>query len=265
MDGFASLSLFDEDFDAPVRPGVSVVQCSHEHSHEHSHERSREQDERDDEIARLHALLSASRDEAYADGLAVGLSQAQAQHRDDLRRALDRIDCGLTEARQAHVAAAERASHDVAGVLLSALAAVMPELLRRHGDAEAAAVARAILPALLLHEPAVTIRCHPHTMPAIEAELAALEDDAGSCVRLVPADELPPGDVRLAWPEGRARRSVRELWSAVAEALAPLLTLPALPDDLSPTAQAEVPVSARRSKPNNIDRKLIPVNDAARR
>ena len=255
MDGFANLSLFDEDFDAPARTGGGMAQCSDE--------RSREPDERDDEIARLHALLSASREHAYADGVAAGLAQAQAQHRDDLRRALDRIACGVTEARQALLAAAEHASHDVAELLLSALAAVMPELLRRHGDAEAAAVARAILPALLLHEPTVTIRCHPHTMPAIEAELAALEDDAGSCVRLVSDEELPPGDVRLAWPEGRARRSARELWSAVAEALAPLLTLPALPDELRSTPQTGVAAKPRRSKLNNIHRKSMPVNNAA--
>jgi flagellar assembly protein FliH len=229
MDGFAGrLLLFVEDFDAAA----------------HGAPPPREPDDRDDEIARLHARLAEARDEAYADGIAAGLAQAQAQHRDDVRRALGSIADGIADARQASIDAAEHAAHDVAHLLLASLGAVMPELLRRHGDAEAAAVVRSLLPALLLHEPAVTIRCGPHTVPAVQAELAALEDDLVSAVRLVPADDLPPGDVRLSWPDGRARRSIRELWAAVAAALAPLLVLPPLPKDLATAHHTTAPDAA---------------------
>ncbi|HKM61706.1 MAG TPA: hypothetical protein VJY39_04365 [Acidisphaera sp.] len=243
MDGFAGrLLLFAEDFDLPPRPNAGGGQ------------RPREPDERDDEIARLQALLAETRDDAYVDGVAAGLAQAQAQHRDDVRRALDHIADGVGQARQAAAAAAEHAAHEVAQLLLGALGALLPELLRRHGEAEAGAVVRAILPALVLHEPAVTIRCSPHTLSAVQAELAALEDDLASGVRLIPAEELPPGDVRLAWPEGRARRSARELWSAVAEALAPL-ALPPWQDAAAATQESEAPDPPRRSRSNNPTRK----------
>jgi len=216
--------LFDEDFDAPpAAAGVIVL------------------DDLPDEVppppppAVTAEDVAAARADAYAEGHETGLAQAAADRAEVTRQMLGVIAGRLEGARQDAARVAEEGAQAVARLLMGTLAGMMPALCARHGAAEVAAVARAVLPALV-REPRVTIRVSPHLVRAVEQALAGLDPDLHGRVMLVPTDAVPPGDVRIAWADGAAVRETAVLWRSIAEALAPLDLL--APADLQTKREA---------------------------
>jgi flagellar assembly protein FliH len=215
--------LFDEDFDAPpATAGVIVL------------------DDLPDEApppppAVTAEDVAAARADAYAEGHEKGLAQAAADRAEVTRQMLGVIADRLEGARLEAARVAEEGAQAVARLLMGTLAGMMPALCARHGAAEVAAVARAVLPALV-REPRVTIRVSPHLVRAVEQALAGLDPDLHGRVMLVPTDAVPPGDVRIAWADGAAVRETAALWRSIAEALAPLDLL--APADLQAKQEA---------------------------
>jgi flagellar assembly protein FliH len=215
--------LFDEDFDAPpAAAGVIVL------------------DDLPDEVAPPPPAVTAedvaaARADAYAEGHETGLAQAAADRAEVTRQMLGVIADRLEGARQDAVRVAEEGAQSVARLLMGTLAGMLPTLCARHGAAEVAAVARAVLPALV-REPRVTIRVSPHLVRAVEQALAGLDPDLHGRVMLVPTDAVPPGDVRIAWADGAAVRETAALWRSIAEALEPLDLL--APADLQAKQEA---------------------------
>ena len=101
---------------------------------------------------------------------------------------------------------------------MASLGALFPALCARHGGGEVAALARAVLPALD-SEPRITIRVSPHVTTELAAELDRLDPELRARIVLVPTDAVPPGDVRIAWQDGIARRDGAALWAQVADTL----------------------------------------------
>ncbi len=168
------------------------------------------------DLAQLEAEKAAAYDEGYAAGRAALLAEDAA----GLRRAVDALATGLDAARDAAGLIGEQTAEEIARLLLASLGAVMPVLCAAHGSAEAAAVARAVLPALN-GEPEITIRTSPHTASALQAEIARLDPDLAPRVRMLPTDAMAPGDLRIAWRNGLAVRDGAALWREVAEILLP--------------------------------------------
>jgi flagellar assembly protein FliH len=171
------------------------------------------------------AELAAARDEAYAEGHRSGLAQAAADRAEITRQMVSVIADRMAEADAEAARVAERSAEAVAQLLLGTLGTMLPALCARHGAAEVAAVARAVLPSLV-REPRVTVRVSPHVAAAVETELARLDPEFRARVELVETAAVPPGDARISWHEGVAVRDSAALWRAVAEALAPLDLLP---------------------------------------
>ena len=192
------------------------------------------------------AAVEAARMGGYEDGLAEGAARAAEAAEADLAQAVRRIAAALDDAAATAVAAAEAAAQATAELLLACLSRALPALCRRHGPAEAAAVARAILPGLRA-EPAVTLRAAPETAAAVAAAIARHDEDLAGRLRVVPTDALPPGDVRIDWADGEAVRDVAAIWGATAATLAASgIALPCGPDIVAPpAADAASPVSTR--------------------
>ncbi|OJY70943.1 MAG: hypothetical protein BGP12_07470 [Rhodospirillales bacterium 70-18] len=194
--------LFAEDFDAPA--GVTLLDA---------------QDDPEVIASRFPAeAVEAAREDGYAEGFRSGLSQA-TQDRAEIARQLlaaiaERLAAAEAQARQAAEASAEA----VAGLLMASLGALFPALCARHGGGEVAALARAVLPALD-SEPRITIRVSPHVTTELAAELDRLDPELRARIVLVPTDAVPPGDVRIAWQDGIARRDGAALWAQVADTL----------------------------------------------
>lgn len=138
-----------------------------------------------------------------------------------LNRTLDSMVELLGAAGHEASAVVEAAAEETAKLLLRVLAAMMPALCARHGAADAMALVRTVVPALL-HEPRVTIRINPHVRDAVAAELARVAPDWADRIALVATDAMAPGDARVAWDNGTASRDVAELWDQVIARLAPL-------------------------------------------
>lgn len=192
------------------------------------------------------AALQAARLAGYEDGLAEGAARAATAAETDLAQAVRRIAALLDDAAGAAAAAAEASAQAIAEVVLACLSRALPALCRRHGPAEAAAVARAILPGLR-HEPAVTLRAAPETAAAVAATFARHDEDLAGRLRVIPTDAFAPGDVRISWADGEAVRDVAAIWAAAAAALAASgISLPCDPDSTAPHAADEAsPVSMR--------------------
>jgi flagellar assembly protein FliH len=179
------------------------------------------------------AELAAACEAARAEGMREGARAAEGEQLALTARALAEIEAALDDAREAAVARAEAAAEEVARLLLAALGAAFPELCSAHGPAEAAAVARTILPALA-REPSVSVRAAPRSAAALAAALAAELDrrdpDLAARLRVVPAPGMTEGDVRVAWTDGTATRDVRAVWRGVLDALTPAGLTPAPSD-----------------------------------
>jgi flagellar biosynthesis/type III secretory pathway protein FliH len=162
--------------------------------------------------------IEAARVHGWEAGRIAARHELEAADEARVRQAIARLAVELDAASAAAVAVADKTATAIARLLMSTLGAVLPTLCAAHGEAEAIAVARAILPGLA-GEPVITIRANPHTAPALGREIARLDPDLPARVRLLPTDALLPGDVRIAWQDGTAARDTTELWNEIVAVL----------------------------------------------
>ena len=188
--------LFIEDFDAPA----AVAEPAPE-----------------PEVIEPHFTASdvaAARDDAWSEGRQAGVAEANAGHAALLARSIAQVAATLGGMRGELLIHAERTGDALARALMASMAALLPEFCGDQGEAEVRAVLRALLPGLM-REPAITVRVHPRLSDAVRAELARLDAIAGPDVSVVPTDALPPGDVRVDWENGTARRDTEAVWRDV--------------------------------------------------
>lgn len=181
---------------------------------------------------------------AQADVDAACIRAVQAAERAWSSRAEDRrtealraIAAGLAEARQDAAQHAEAVADGIARTVLSTLVAALPHLCREHGDAEVRALLARFAP-LLAPSMRLVVRIHPGLIDAVGADLAAIDDTMASQVELRPAN-LPPGDVRLSWDEGRLVRDSAVICAALQDGLA-ALGLTGVPPLLTPAGSVEL-------------------------
>jgi flagellar biosynthesis/type III secretory pathway protein FliH len=207
--GGSGVLLFDEDFDLPARPPEPEVI----------------------EPVFTAAELMAAREEAAQDSRDRAIAEVEDSLRSASSRALTEIAAQISAARDEAATIAEQSAEAIARLLLDCFATAFPALSARHGASELAAVLREILPALQ-HEPKIAVRINPHLVPAVTEELLSLDADLAARVRLIPADSVAMGDVRITWENGAAIRDAASLWSQIENILAPAGLL-----NLEPTAK----------------------------
>ena len=166
------------------------------------------------------AELAEAREAGWHDGHASTLAEAAASDAAAVRQAIEAIAAALATAREAAAREAGEAAEAIARLLLDSLAAVLPTLCARHGDAEMRALVHAVLPALS-QEPEVTVRIGAASVEAISSAIAKIDPDLASRVHVVPCGTLPIGDVRISWRNGTATRDASALWQQVAAILMP--------------------------------------------
>jgi flagellar assembly protein FliH len=172
------------------------------------------------------AELDAARAAAFAEGATAERACLAAEDAATRSRALDAVATALAGAAEAARTVAEEAAEGLAQAVLSLVAAGLPALCAQHGEHEARALLRSLLPTLGT-EPRITVRLNPDLLEAVRADLAGLDPEIAAAVQLLPTDTMPPGDVRVSWEGGTCQRSAAAACAAVREALAPLgLLLP---------------------------------------
>ena len=172
------------------------------------------------------AELEAARAAALDEGAAAERVRLAAEDDATRSRALDALAAALADAAEAARVVVEETADGLAQAVLSLVAAALPALCAQHGEREARALVQRLLPTLGA-EPRIFVRVNPHVLNGIRADLAGLDPEIAAAVQLVPADAMPPGDVRVSWEGGTCQRSAAAACAAVREALAPLgLLLP---------------------------------------
>jgi flagellar assembly protein FliH len=159
--------------------------------------------------------LTAARADAWAEGYAAGRAEAEAAGAQALADAAAALAAGLGKAEAIASEQAEANADALARLLMELFATAFPELSRRHGPGEAMALVRALLPGLA-YEPAVQITIATDLAPRVEAELGRmLTDGQRERVQVSGSPHMAPGDVRLSWDRGMARRDGAALWAEV--------------------------------------------------
>ena len=162
--------------------------------------------------------IAVARLQGFEAGRIAARREIEAEGEVRLRHAMVKLGVQLDAATEAARNAAEDTADAIARLLLSTLGAVLPALCAAHGEAEAVMVARAVLPALTA-EPAITVRAHPRTLPALEREITRIDPDLMPRVRRLPVEAMLPGDVRIAWQDGAAVRDTTALWNDIVAVL----------------------------------------------
>lgn len=162
----------------------------------------------------LPGLLRAARDEAFAQGVAAGEAAMRDAIEARATAALASLHAGIDAARAEARAVAEAAAHETARALFAALSAALPALSARHGEAEVARFAEALLPALA-DEAAVALHVAPDLAPTLAARFAG-----AARLEVLPDPALPPGDARLMWRQGCAERRLSAARAALDALLA---------------------------------------------
>ena len=134
--------------------------------------------------------------------------------------ALEAIGAGLAEARRTAAAEAEAVADGIARAVLAMTVAVLPEMCRSHGDAEVRAMLQRLLP-LVARQGGVVVRAHAGLLEDLATDLAALDEDLHGAVQFRAAN-LPPGDVRVSWPDGGAARDTGAVQAALRDSLSQL-------------------------------------------
>ena len=214
--------LFAEDFDAPtqvIEPALPEVA---------------EQFTADD--------LTASREAAWREGFAAGQRDVQDNRHADARQLLQDIAGAMEEARAEFATDAQRVAEELARLMLASLCHALPALCARYGEAEIAAIMRAVRPSLL-HDPSLRIQVAEDRVEALCRFLAEAHHDVADQVQVAASPRLGPSDITLRWHMGKSVRDAAALWDDIQSILGlhdlnnPVAALPRLNTEPAPTDQ----------------------------
>jgi flagellar biosynthesis/type III secretory pathway protein FliH len=173
-----------------------------------------------------HVELVAMRQQGFEAGYAAGLtaaagSQAASRTASEIHT-LGIISAAMKDAGLQVASAANEAAAALAKALVAAMDAVMPSLIQRSALNEVGAMLGYVLPGLS-REPAIRIEI-PHEIAGyIASTVASLALEQRNKISVIGKDNMGPGDVRVHWGSGHARRQPAQVWQAVMEALHPAL------------------------------------------
>jgi len=173
--------------------------------------------------------LQAAKQAGFEAGREAGLAEAAASRAQAESAALGEIAVLLESAQDDAARVADAAATAIAHALVSAMAAAMPELIRRSALGEAESLLQHILPGLS-RELQVRVEVPRDIAAGVGTALARLSPDHHHRIDVISPERMAPGDVRVCWASGHARRQPAALWQAVMELLEPALGQPDLKD-----------------------------------
>lgn len=189
------IQLYTEDFGTPPSPLKAVERLF-----------------REDDV-------ETARAEGFAAGRQASLDDANASANAATTEAAGLLRLRLDEARFDTEASEDVMARALSGLMLASLRAVLPSLCTKYGEAEIAAAARLVLPAVKRH-PALAILFHPGMKAALVPVLNELDPELLAKITLKPTERMLPGDIEIAWEDGRAIRDAAACWDRMLEALA---------------------------------------------
>jgi len=162
-------------------------------------------------------------DAGYAAGLAAAATSDAASRTASETQALTLIATTMAQGCQQTVRVADRAAAALAKALIGSMRAVMPELIERSGLNEVGAMLDRVLPGLS-REPAVRIDVPVALADYVAGTVSRLAAEQRGTITVTGIDTMTPGEVRIGWGAGHAKRQPDQVWQAVMDALQAALT-----------------------------------------
>jgi flagellar biosynthesis/type III secretory pathway protein FliH len=182
--------------------------------------------------ADLAAVRQEGLDAGHAAGMATAAASREAARTASEIQAMRTIAALMADARKESARVADLAADALARTVIAAMDSVMPDLIRRSDLAEVSAMLALVLPGLS-REPAVRVEVPLEIADSIAAALASLPPEQRDTVTVVGMAPMRPGEARVHWAAGHARRQPAQVWESVMQALRPALGHPK-PDDSEP-------------------------------
>jgi len=200
--------LFQEDFDAPAARDAAAPEPAAA------------------EPAPSPEPTWADVEAARGEGRLDGLREAAARDSARAAAALSAVAGSLAEMRADAVRLADETAVAVAKMLMASLAAALPEVCRRHGPTEVAALVRMVMPALR-YEPAVRVLANSEVVPLLQHEIAQLTEEFEGSVTVEASPKMAVGDVEVRWLNAKAFRNTDTICAELIE----ILENPPMPPD----------------------------------
>jgi flagellar assembly protein FliH len=165
--------------------------------------------------------VAAAREAAYAEGRAAALAEAAASREQSVAATLDRVSSTLAELFAAHAETAAALERQALGLVVEMGRRIVPDLARRNGLNEIAALLAQCLREAL-DEPRIVLRVADNEFEGIRERIAGISEQAGYAGKVVIfADEtLASGDCRVEWADGGAERDTARGWHDIEAAVA---------------------------------------------
>ena len=167
--------------------------------------------------------IEAARREGYAEGYKAGQADAAASGAALERQALATLADAMTSTGRAGVTVAEDTALAQSRALFQALSLTVPELLRRSGLGETDAFLTHLLPGLS-REPHVSVSVPLGLAAGVAEHVRKLGPGHAARLTVSGHDELSPGEVKVSWNGGTARRTPLEVWRSILDAFEPHLS-----------------------------------------
>ena len=172
------------------------------------------------------AELESRRQEGFDAGYAAGLADAaasQAAHQAATeRQCLGVVTAAIVDGSRQAATVADQSAACLAKTLLESLRAVMPTLIERSAVAEVDAMLARVLPGLS-REPAVRVEVPSSLADYFVRKFKELAPEQGERINVIGIAAMTPGEARVCWASGHARRQPARVWESVMEALLPSL------------------------------------------
>ncbi len=169
--------------------------------------------------------VNEARYEGFEAGRLAGLAAAAASISGAQARAVEAIALAMADADVQAARVADNSAATLAAALVAAIHAVMPDLIRRSALGEVGGMLAHVLPGLA-RQPRVDVEV-PSGIAEGVATLVAVRSPSGAERIVVRGSEiLEPGDVRVSWSAGEARRQPSAVWRAVMDVINATLEIP---------------------------------------
>ncbi len=231
--------LFDTSFDVEKIPGENTGENTGEDAGEES-------EKAEPEVVApsfSEEEMAAARDESFAQGKAEGVSEAAEATERDIVAALASLTEQFQKLFQDHEKSQESVLDTAISVGVAISRKIFPAFSERHGLDE---IERMIVKSMetILDEPMVTVIVNPDHADSLEDRLGGMATKASykGEIRVVSSEEILPGDCRVEWSGGGAKRDVTEMWQEIDEIVE--RNLSATENDEAPETSGPLPEDA---------------------
>lgn len=160
--------------------------------------------------------LAAAKAQAYEEGRAAGLAEAESQREAGLAGILDTIGAQIAGLHVHQDVANEKLAADLTELGRTVMSKVLPHYTQKHGADEVTAILSEGF-SRLVHEQRISITVGQEVHEMLEPRIEAMAAKSGydGRLKLVADPDMGLADVVVNWGDGRLEHSTDEIWAEI--------------------------------------------------